>query len=155
MFNASEGMIFTTPMGVVKIKDSDQLDDVCISRDIVSANRVTAEHADVLEGIDKFIDSYSIQIRGAVAEWVRASTGDQTVDGSSPTSVKTFRFGTLAIPFTPLCQCLSDETVKAVVVPSIWCLCQGKYKIPPVRTGMCNSWTPPPILNPPEVRLCG
>ena len=39
---------------------------------------------------------------------------DRTVDGSSPTSVKTFLFGTLAIPFTPLCQCLSDETVKAV-----------------------------------------
>ena len=36
-------------------------------------------------------------------------------DGSSPTSVKTFLFGTLAIPFTQLCQCLSDETVKAVV----------------------------------------
>ena len=49
-----------------------------------------------------------------MAEWVRASTGDRTVDGSSPTSVKTFLFGTLAIPFTPLCQCLSDETVKAV-----------------------------------------
>ena len=29
---------------------------------------------------------------GAVAEWVRASTGDQTVDGSSPTSVKIFSF---------------------------------------------------------------
>ena len=28
--------------------------------------------------------------------------------------VKTFLFGILAIPFTPLCQCLSDETVKAV-----------------------------------------
>ena len=27
---------------------------------------------------------------------------------------KTFRFATLAIPFTPLCQCLSEETVKAV-----------------------------------------
>ena len=52
--------------------------------------------------------------RGAVAVWVRASTGDRTVDGSSPTSVKTFLSGTLAIPFTPLCQCLSDETVKAV-----------------------------------------
>ena len=51
---------------------------------------------------------------GAVAERVRASTGDRTVDGSSPTSVNTFLFGTLAIPFTPLCQCLSDETVKAV-----------------------------------------
>ena len=50
-----------------------------------------------------------------MTEWVRASTGDRTFDGSSPTSVKTFLFGTLAIPFTPLnCQCLSDETVKAV-----------------------------------------
>ena len=36
------------------------------------------------------------------------------VNGSSPTSVKTFLFGTLAIPFTPFCQCLSDETVKEV-----------------------------------------
>ena len=27
---------------------------------------------------------------------------------------KTFRFGTFAIPFTPLCQCLSEETLKAV-----------------------------------------
>ena len=51
---------------------------------------------------------------GATAEWVRASTGDRTVDGSSPTSVKTVLFGTLAIPFTPLCQCLSDKTVKVV-----------------------------------------
>ena len=39
---------------------------------------------------------------GAVVEWVRASTGDRTFDGSSPTSVNTFLFGTLAIPFTPL-----------------------------------------------------
>ena len=51
---------------------------------------------------------------GAVAKWVRASTGDRTFDGSSPTSVKPFLFGTLAIPLTPACQCLSDETVKAV-----------------------------------------
>ena len=39
---------------------------------------------------------------GAVADWVRGSTGDWTVDGSSPTSVKTVLFGTLAIPLTPL-----------------------------------------------------
>ena len=49
-----------------------------------------------------------------MAEWVRALTGDRTVNGSSPSAVKTFRFGTLAIPFIPLCQCLSDETLKAV-----------------------------------------
>ena len=42
------------------------------------------------------------ELGGAVAEWVRESTGDRTFDGSSPTSVKTFLFGTLAIPFTPL-----------------------------------------------------
>ena len=53
--------------------------------------------------------------RGAgVAEWARALTGYRTVNGSSPAAVKTFRFGTLAIPFTPPCQCLSDETLKAV-----------------------------------------
>ena len=44
----------------------------------------------------------------------RPQTGDRTVDGSSPSSVNTFLFGTLAIPFTPLCQCLSDESVKSV-----------------------------------------
>ena len=56
----------------------------------------------------------SVNLGGGIPEWVRASTGDRTVDGSSPTLVKTFLFGTLAIPFTPLRQCLSDETVKAV-----------------------------------------
>ena len=45
-----------------------------------------------------------------------ASTGDRTVDAwfESHFGKKTFRFGTLAIPFTPICQCLSDERVKAV-----------------------------------------
>ena len=50
---------------------------------------------------------------GAVAEWVRASTGDRTIDGSTPTAGD-FEFGTLAIPLTLLCQFLSDETLKAV-----------------------------------------
>ena len=45
---------------------------------------------------------FARRIGGAVADWVRASIGDRTFDGSSPTSVKTFLFGTLAIPFTPL-----------------------------------------------------
>ena len=53
-----------------------------------------------------------------MAEWVisLAWAGDRTVPGRvrTPTAVKTFRFGTLAIPFTPLCQCLSDDTLKAV-----------------------------------------
>ena len=52
---------------------------------------------------------------GAVAEWVRASTGDRTIDGSTPTAGD-FEFGTLAIPLTLLCQCLSDETLKAVAL---------------------------------------
>ena len=46
--------------------------------------------------------------------WLGMATGHSR-PGSNPTSVKTFRCGTLAIPFTPLCQCLSDETLKAVV----------------------------------------
>ena len=49
-----------------------------------------------------------------MAEWARELTGDRTVNGSSPAAEKTFRFGTLAIPFTPPCLCLSDETLKAV-----------------------------------------
>ena len=55
-----------------------------------------------------------IVLGSGVAEWARALSGDRTVNGSSPAAVKTFRFGTLAIPFTPPCQCLSDETLKAV-----------------------------------------
>ena len=45
--------------------------------------------------------------------WLGIATGHSR-PGSNPTSVKTFRFGTLAIPFRPtlLCQCLSDETLK-------------------------------------------
>ena len=74
-----------------------------------------------------------------VAEWARALTGDWTVNGSSPAAVRTFRFGTLAIPFTPPChcQCLSDETLKAVG-PFYLVSMPGEVKVPPVRTGMCN-----------------
>ena len=52
---------------------------------------------------------------GAVAEWVRvlAWTGDQMVSAGFE-SCRKICFGTLAIPFTPLCQCLSEETLKAV-----------------------------------------
>ena len=49
-----------------------------------------------------------------MSEWVRASTADRTFDGSSPISVKTFLFGTFGNSVYPACQCLSDETVKAV-----------------------------------------
>ena len=53
---------------------------------------------------------------GAVAEWVRAlaCTGDRTVLAGFESHCGQLRFGTLAIPFTPLCQCLSEETLKAV-----------------------------------------
>ena len=53
---------------------------------------------------------------GAVAEWVRAlaCTGDRTVLAGFESHCGKLRFGTLAISFTPLCQCLSEETLKAV-----------------------------------------
>ena len=56
------------------------------------------------------------QLGGAVAEWVRAlaCTGDRTVLAGFESHCGKLRFGTLAIPFTPLCQCLSEETLKAV-----------------------------------------
>ena len=40
--------------------------------------------------------------------------GDRTVSGRVRILMWQLRFGTLAIPFTPLCQCLSEETLKAV-----------------------------------------
>ena len=51
-----------------------------------------------------------------MAEWVRAlaCTGDRTVLAGFESHCEKLRFGTLAIPFTPLCQCLSEETLKAV-----------------------------------------
>ena len=51
-----------------------------------------------------------------MAEWVRvlAWTGDRTVPAGFETHCRKPHFGTLAIPFTPLCQCLSEETLKAV-----------------------------------------
>ena len=42
---------------------------------------------------------------------------------------KTFRFGTLSIPFTPLCQCLSDETLNTVG-PFYLVSMPGKVKYP-------------------------
>ena len=41
------------------------------------------------------------------------ATGHSSWPGSTPTAGD-FEFGTLAIPLTLLCQCLSDETLKAV-----------------------------------------
>ena len=63
-----------------------------------------------------------------MAEWVRAlaCAGDRTVPAGFESLTKALatrafesncgklRFGPLAIPFTPLCQCLLEETLKAV-----------------------------------------
>ena len=43
---------------------------------------------------------------------IKRWTGDRLVQGSNPAAA--ICFGTLAISFTPLCQCLSEETLKAV-----------------------------------------
>ena len=51
-------------------------------------------------------------------------TGDRMLLGSNPATA------TLTIPFARLCQCLSEETLKAV-----GSFCQGKSTIPPVCTG--------------------
>ena len=57
-------------------------------------------------------------VEGAMAEWVRAlaCAGDRTVPVRFGFESRCGKlcFGTLAIPFTPLCQCLSEETLKAV-----------------------------------------
>ena len=51
-----------------------------------------------------------------MAQWVRAlaCAGDRTVRVGFESHCGKLRIGTLAIPFTPLCQCLSEETLKAV-----------------------------------------
>ena len=51
-----------------------------------------------------------------MAEWVRALAcpGNLTVRDGFESHCGQLRFGTLAIQFTPLCQCLSEETLKAV-----------------------------------------
>ena len=59
------------------------------------------------------LNHHPISWPSGLARWLGMATGHSR-PGSNPTSVKTFRFETLAIPFTPLCQCLSEETLKAV-----------------------------------------
>ena len=72
------------------------------------------------------------------------------------------RFGTLAIPFTPPCQCLSEETVK-VVGPFYLVSMPGEVKDPTSpHWNVYQPWTPPfthsklPTDYAAEkVRLCG
>ena len=45
-----------------------------------------------------------------MAQWLERATDDGVVAGSNPTHAA----WKLAISFTPLCQCLSEETLKAV-----------------------------------------
>ena len=52
-----------------------------------------------------------MEMWGAVAQWIERSTDNRVVARSNPTEN---RLETLAISFTPLCQCLSEETLKAV-----------------------------------------
>ena len=56
---------------------------------------------------------------GAVAQWLERATGNRVVAGSNPAEA----VSKLAISFTPLCQCLLEETLKAVgrfYLVSIW-----------------------------------
>ena len=69
---------------------------------------------------------------GAVDEWVGLATGWSIVQIPLRQHI---RFGTLTIPFTPLCQGLSEETLKAVGPFYMVSICQGKQNIPPVCTG--------------------
>ncbi len=58
-----------------------------------------------------------------MAEWVRALAwiGDRIVLAGFESHCGKLRFGTLAIPFNPLCQCLSEEDQKPSVPSiSIW-----------------------------------
>ena len=57
--------------------------------------------------------------------------------------LRQLRFGTLAIPFTPLCQCLSEETIKAVGSFYMVSMQEGSKIAHQSALEMCNlSWTP-------------
>ena len=82
---------------------------------------IKSEVAEKYVGIVQYMsEDISTAVRcavgGAVAEWVRAlaCTGVRTVRDGFESHCGQLRFGTLAIPFTPPCQCLSEETLKAV-----------------------------------------
>ena len=47
-----------------------------------------------------------------MAQWLERRTGDRVVLGLNSAGSTSLR--NLPIPFTPLCQCLSEETLKAV-----------------------------------------
>ena len=52
--------------------------------------------------------------------------------------LRQLRFGTLAIPFTPLCQCLSEETLKDVG-PFYLVSMPGEVKYPTsLHTDVCE-----------------
>ena len=77
-----------------------------------------------------------------MGEGVRALawTGDRVVLAGFES-----RFGTLAIPFTPLCQCLLEETLKAVG-PFYLVSLTGEVKYPTSPHGndqACHSVTDP------------
>ena len=57
-----------------------------------------------------------------MAEWVRAlaCTGDRMVRDGFESHCGQLRFGTLAIPFTPPCQCLSEETLKIRLLSGVY-----------------------------------
>ena len=73
-----------------------------------------------------------------MAEWVRAlaCAGDRTVRIGFESHCGKLCFG-MAIPFTPLCQCLSEETLKAV----------GPLYLVSMAIKRCHQsllgWTPP------------
>ena len=56
-------------------------------------------------------DSTLLPRWGVVAHWLERATGNRVVAGWNPAEA----VWKLAISFTPLCQCLSEETLKAVV----------------------------------------
>ena len=69
-------------------------------------------------------------VRALDWRWLEHWTGDWVVQGSNPAAATYFRFGTLAIPFTPLCQCLSEETLKEAVGPFYLVSMPGEVKDP-------------------------
>ena len=78
------------------------------------------------------------------ARWpsgLQCGTGDRVVLGSNPAAATSLRnFGNSVYHATPLCQCLSEETLSGVYA-------RGSKRSHQSALEMCNlSWTPPPTL---------
>ena len=93
--------------------------DSFFSVGVLLSHRVKSRAAEVRSRIGKMRLVMNVASQCIIVVWPGCDRGQAAI---------------AARPFTPLCQCLSEETLKPSV-HSIWCLMPGEVKYPPVCTG--------------------